>query len=241
MHSRENEKNKSDSMYNTNSERKIKGRICFIALFTLLALAIVECILFLYDGHVEEIHIGNDFLAFAPVYNRSGSWLHGRLNLGYRPDILFAEHMITLFILWFLSRFTDFISMILGMSRRWSLFVDLTTAATLARLINVIRGKYTLDYVYIGCLHATYDLVDIYLGIGLLFLCIWVTLAEIRTFRLKKQVTRGMSFWGRMRWELVLTGNACRAPFIRTAKWKEIQDRYEYHLRENEQSLENSL
>lgn len=231
MRNRENENEE-----NRNAQRPIGGRVCFIAFFTLLALAVIASILFLYGEQVEEIYIGNDALAFAPVYNRSGSWLHGRLNLGYRPDILFLEHVVTLFMLWFLSRFTDFFSMVFGMSRRWSLCEDLATAATLVRLINVIRGRYTLDYVYIGCLNATYDLVDFYLGISIFILCIWMVLAEIRTFRLKKQATRGMNFRERMRWELVLTGNACRAPFIRTAKWREIQDRYEYHLKENEQT-----
>lgn len=230
MHSREKAGKEANGV-----ERPVGGRICFITFFALLALAVAEIVIFRYGERVEDIYIGSDFLAFEPVYNRSGSWLHGRLKLGYRPDILFLEHAVTLFLLWFLSRFTDFISMILGMSRRWSLFEDLATAATLVRLINVIRGRYTLDYIYINPLHATYDLVDIYLGISLFFLCVWMVLAEIRTLRLKRQAAQGMSFGGRMKWELVLTGNACRAPFMSSAKWKNIQDRYEYHLKEKEQ------
>lgn len=220
---------------NDNATRRIGGRVCFIAFFTLSALAIASYIIILYGEQAEKIYIGGDSLAFAPVYNRSGSWLHGRLKLGYRPDILFLEHVISLFLLLFLARFTDFISMIFGMSRRWSLCEDLAIAATLVRLINVILGRYTLDYIYVAR-WGTYDLVDFYLGISFLILCVWAVLGEIRMLRLKKYATQGMNFWQRVRWELVFTRNACRAAFISTAKWKEIQERYAYNFEKNEQT-----
>lgn len=214
---------------NQNATRRIGGRICFIAFFTVLALSVAACIVFIYGEQVEEIYIGGDSLAFAPVYNRSGSWLHGRLKLGYRPDILFVEHVCTLFLLWFLARFTDFVSLMLGMSKNWSMCEDLAIAATMVRLINVLLGRYTLDYIYIAG-RGTYDLVDFYLGISILIMCVWAVLGEMRTLRLKKRATQGMNFWQRMRWELVFTGNACRAAFISTAKWWEIQEHHEYYF-----------
>lgn len=211
---------------NYHATRRIGGRICLIAFFALLAFAVAVGIECFYGEQVEEIYIGNQFLAFAPVYNRSGSWLHGRLHIGYRPDILFLEHTITLGLLLFLSRFTDFISLVLGMSRNWSICEDLAIAATLVRLINACLGRYTLDYIYIAG-RATYDLVDFYLGVSLLLICIWAVWGEIRTLRLRKKATQGMSLGQRMKWDIVFTGNACRAAFISTSKWREIQERYE--------------
>lgn len=205
-------------------------RICRIAVLTFLGLAVAAVILGIYGERVEEVFIGSPSLAFAPVYNRNGSWMHGRLKIGYRPEILMAEHVITLLLLCYLSRFIDYISMILGMSRSWGICMDLGIAATLARLINVIAKRYTLDYIYIRRMHATYDLVDFYLGIGILIMLVWVFLCEIRVFRLKKQATQGLGFRARMRWELVFTGNACRAVFMPREGWEDIRERYGYYL-----------
>lgn len=210
--------------------KKIIARICLIALLTLLGLAVAAGITFLYGDGAEEIYIGSETLAFAPVYNRDGSWFHGRLQIGYRPGILLLEHVIIMLLLIFLCRFMDFVSMILKMSGRFGVCLDLAMAATAARVVNVLSRKYTLDYVYIAPLHGTYDLIDFYIGISVAIMLAWGIVCEVKFLRLKKRATEGMNFMRRMRWELIFTGNACRAAFLPAKRWSEIQKEYGYFM-----------
>lgn len=207
--------------------RKLSARICFIIDLTLLSFAVVAVILLLCGERAEEICVGGDILAFAPVYNRSGSWFHARLGIGYRPDILLLEHVISMLLLVYLSRFMDFTATVLKINTLWSRCLDFGMAATLVRLITALFGRYTLNYIYIAPLRSTYDLPDLYLGVSLAVLLIWAVWCEVRYLRLKKSATRGMGFAKRMKWELLFTGNVLKAAILPAARWEEIRRPYE--------------
>lgn len=211
-------------------KRQLIPRAVLICGLTLLGLAVAEVILLLAGEQAESIRFGNRYLAFAPVYNRSGSWFHGRLQIGYRPGLLLAEHVFTLFLLWFLSRFMAWMNLALGMKQIWICGVDFGIAATIARLITVLCGRYTLDYIYLSWSHSTYDLMDFYIGFALICIVLWCILCEMRMLRLKRESCSGMNFWQKMKWELIFTGNAFKAPFVPAKHWEGLLEQYGYHL-----------
>lgn len=213
----------------TTAKKRLAKRAIRICVLTLLGLAVAESILLLAGEQAEEIRFGNKYLAFAPVYNRSGSWFHGRLQIGYRPCLLLAEHILTLGMLWFLSRFMAWMNFVLGMRQFWICGVDFGIAATLARLITVLCGRCTLDYIYLSWFHGTYDVIDFYLGLTLLCIVLWCIPCEMRFLRLKK-ASAGKSFGQKMKWELTFTGNALKAPFIPAKHWEGLKEKYGYHL-----------
>lgn len=184
--------------------------------------AIVAGIQILYGDGAESVYIGNDSIALAPVYNRNGSWLHGRLDIGYHSAMLLAEGIVSLTLLLFSIRFIIYLNSIFQMRNTWLCFTYFFFATAIARIINVLAGQYTLDYLYISVFHATYDLFDFYLGIGLLIALLWCVFAEMKYHRLKKNSTRGMNLWQKLRWELAFTGKALKASCLPRDRWDKL-------------------
>ncbi len=194
-----------------------------------LGYGIVAGILLIYGDGAESVYLGNREFAISPVYNRDGSWLHGRLDIGFRPGALFVENLVSLALIWFCVRLMMYLNRLFKLSDTWLCFAYFYLAAIAARLINSIFGKYTMDYLYIRGLHATYDLFDIYLGIGLLMVVLWAILAEIRYHRIKKAATRGMGLWQKLKWELGFTAKIFQAVFSRRDCWEELGREYQYN------------
>lgn len=217
-------------MHMPTPNRQFAKRAVLICVLTLMGLAVAEGILLFAGDRVESIRFGNRYVMFAPVYNRSGSWFHGRLQIGYRPEILLAEHVLTLGLLWFLSRFMAWMNLALGIRTFLTCGVDFGIAATFVRFITVACGRYTLDYVYLSWFHSTYDLVDFYIGILILCIVLWCIPCEVRWLRLKKKAAAGMNLRQRMKWELIFTGRALKAPFIPEKHWKGLLETYGYYL-----------
>ncbi len=191
------------------------------SLLILLGFAVVIGIHAVYGDTLEEVSIGSGQFAFAPVYNRGGSWLHEKLDLGYRPGLLLAEGVVTLLACVFCIRFVGFLNWALGLKPGWDCWMYVMLSTAIARILQVLSGQYTLDYIYIKALHGTFDLFDFYLGIGLVGMVIWVLWAEVRYYRLKKRVTAGMGFFQKLKWELSFTGKALQAVFMPKARWGE--------------------
>lgn len=205
-------------------------RIVRICLFTLLGLAVAEGTLLVFGERVEEIYYGGKSIAFAPVFNRDGTWFHSRLQIGYRPALQLAENCVTLCLLWYLYRFIAWMGTAMKVDERWLYGVELSIAGTLARLVNVLRRQLTLDYIYIGRLRSTFDLIDFYLGISLVLMLFWLLLCEVRYLKVRKRETAGMDFWRKTKWALVFTGHAARAAFLPAKSWGAIiaEHRYQY-------------
>ncbi len=198
-------------------------QLLLTCLLVIIGFSVVTGIHVVYGDTLEEVFIGNQWLAFKPVYNRDGSWLHGRLNVGYRPGLLLAEGILTLFAGVFCIRFMGFFNYVIQLSSVWSCWLYVMLSTTIARIIQVLAGQYTLDYIYIGVMHGTFDLFDFYLGIGLAGLMVWVVLAEIKYRRLRKACTEGMRFWQRLKWEFSFMGRTFQAAFLPRARWDSLK------------------
>ncbi len=199
-----------------------------VCLLIALGFGIVVTLIITYGEQVEAVYIGNEALALAPIYNRNGSWFHGKIGIGQQPLLYFGEQILTLLMELFILRFMTWLNRALGLSAKWNHLVDFMFAVTIARTITLLTGNHTLDYVYIAKFHATYDLFDFYLGITIVLTLIWCVLAEIKFLRLKKKATPGMNFWQKMKWELLFTWDACKAAFVSTEQQERLLQKYEY-------------
>lgn len=224
---------KTEYELNTNKQTWLSHVILVLALLC-IGFGIVAGILAVFGGDAEKVRYGWESLAFEPVYNRSGSWFHGRLNMTYRPDILLVEQIFGLLVLLFLMRFLRFWNVLFRMKNIWLYAYDFGIATTVARGLSAMLEQYTLDYIYISdpfwragrFAGSTYDLFDFYLGIMFVMMILWLFVACVAYYRMKKRLTKGYSMWQKVVWEWKLTGDSLKAVFLPTDSWKAILARY---------------
>lgn len=207
---------------------KILHRGIGICLLIGIGFGIVAVLLLTYGQQVENIYIGTESFAIAPIYNRNSSWLHGRLGIGSKPLLYFAELIVTLLLEVFCFRFMTWMNKALRLSGKWNHIVDFMLAVTIARIITVLTGNDTLDYLYIAQFHATYDLFDFYIGFTIIAMLIWCILAEIKLSSIKKKALGKVSFLKKLQWELIFTKDACKAAFLPYKQQEILLQKYEY-------------
>ena len=205
------------------NRRGIKMRIhLLVILFAIVLSVLMERLVYLhYDSLQENPVILNRYMAIAPVYNRDGSWLHGRWGIGYRFDLLCLERAVTFLAALFLFRFLQAYNSFFSLSEKWLYAVDIELAVPVYRCIAWLYSPYTLDYLYIRG-YTTFDLPDFYIGAGIFFLILWLFQALFHYYRFQKAHTKGMRFWEKFKWERRFTVTVVKAVFLKQERWDSL-------------------
>lgn len=174
-----------------------------------------------YDSLQANPVILNRYMAIAPVYNRNGSWLHGRWGIGYRFDLLCLERIVTFLTALFLFRFLQAYNTFFSMSEKWLYAVDIELAVPVYRCIVWLYSPYTLDYLYIRG-YGTLDLSDFCIGVGIFFLILWLFPALSYYYRFRRQQTKNMRFGEKFMWECQFTVIIVKAMFLKRERWENL-------------------
>lgn len=203
--------------------RSIKMRTHLLVILIAIVISVLlERLAYLhYDSLRATPVILNRYMAIAPVYNRDGSWLHGRWGIGYRFDLLCLERVQTFLAGLFLFRFLQVYNAFFSLSEKWLYAVDIELAVPVYRCIAWLYSPYTLDYLYIRG-YGTFDLPDFYIGVGIFFLVLWLILAMIYYYRFRKKRTAGMRFWEKLKWEWRFTVILFKAMFQKRENWESL-------------------
>lgn len=177
-----------------------RNHIILIAALVIIGFLIVAVIKLLYGDQIENLYIGGKQIGFHPVYNENGSWFHGKIGIGYQRGLLLAENLVILVCSAFVHRWIEYCSRFFRLGGVWSFFMDFGLAAGLARLFQNLGGFYTLDYVYIDKLSATYDFFDFLLYLMCAGILVWLVLYCIRYYSYRARETKGMKFWPKFLW-----------------------------------------
>lgn len=173
-----------------------------------------------YDSLRADPLILNRYMAVRPVYNTDGSWLHGRLGIGYHGLLLCLENIAGLLVAGYLFRMIASYNAFFCLSAGWLYFIDLEIAVPIFRLADRIWHPYTLDYLYIRG-YGTFDFPDLCLGMGLAGMLLWLIPALIKYYRYKREQTVGMGFVQKLKWELRMSGRILYLPFVKKSGWEE--------------------
>ena len=213
-----------------NLIRQYRKHIFFILLLILIA-GLMECVMAIYyDKLVQEpLSVGHLF-NFRPIYNKSGSWYHARLGIGYAQGLLIAENVAALLIVWLAYRFMEAWGWFFGMHSRWLYLLDFVLAPTLYRLFHSVLGIYTLDYIRIAGKRGanTFDFPDLYLGISVMAMLVWLIFALILYYKYKQIQVKGMQLLSRFVWEFHLMILFTKAVFIPKERWAELFEKAGY-------------
>ena len=213
-----------------NFIRKCKKHIIFILLLILVAGLLEGTMTIYFDRLVQEpLPIGR-FISLRPVYNKSGSWYHAKLGIGYTQGLLIAENITTLFIVWFLYRFLEAWGWFFDMHSSWLYLFDFVLAPTLYRLFHNVLGIFTLDYIRIAGRRSanTFDFPDIYLGIAVVTIFVWLVFALIPYYKYKHIQVKGMRVLSKLVWEFRLSVLFIKAVFVPKERWAELFEKTGY-------------
>ncbi|MDE7248069.1 MAG: hypothetical protein K2N43_09305, partial [Lachnospiraceae bacterium] len=99
--------------------KNIRKHIIICAALFLISAALEWIVYLHYDSLTVRPIILNSRMAIAPVYNTDGSWLHGRLGIGYNGPLLWLENITALFAVWYLFRMMEGHNAFFGVSQNW--------------------------------------------------------------------------------------------------------------------------
>jgi len=196
----------------------------FILITILICIAALSeaIVCFHYDELRKNPLVITRFLRIRPVYNDDGSWIHGKLGIGYIGWLLISEDIITILMAIYLFRFMEACNRFFGISQGWLYSLDFGIATTLYRLITEVRKVFTLDYLNIG--RNTFDFPDFYLGVLMAGLIIWYFPVMGAYHKYKKNKIKGMCFKEKLIWEFKFSGMLLKIPVLNKKKWQETFD-----------------
>ena len=198
----------------------LKNKCVILAAVLFLAAGMAEGIVSMHYGEfqAQPVMLGR-FLRIYPVYNDNGSWLHGRLGIGYIWWLLVCEDILSLLVEVFLIRFISAICDFFSLSRKILMLAAFGVSASAYRLFTRLRGVYVLDYLHVRG-YGVFDLPDIYLFLMMVGIILWL-LPYHRAYRpYKKEKVKGMPFFLKCVWELKFSGVFLRAAFLPRDRWE---------------------
>lgn len=198
--------------------KKYKYHIILIVALIFIA-GLTELTVYLHIDNLREspLTLGR-FLKIYPAYNEHGSWIHGKLGIGYSRWFLLFERIFMLLSLFFIFRFMRAHTQFYRMSAFGLFSIDFGIAVAIYRLGTVISDRFTLDYLYLG--HNIYDLPDLYIGIQIITILVWLVPALIKYYSHRKVKVMGMSFLRKQLWDLKIAGMFFKAAVISDLKWE---------------------
>lgn len=213
---------------------RLSDRITLIIVLVLFGLAMTPIILRAIGDPSGMLYIGNQYLALSLRHgnDRLASWI-GHTQTTYQMWTSLAYRTLLLCLLLFLSRYMAWINLVCGATgSQWLCGVDFAIAGHIIRLVNDFQGYINMLFIHVPRLGITFDLVDLYLGVSVVIILVWMVLCELHYRRLKKQKTAGMTFLQKMKWELTVAGVACKMAFFPAKKWAGFVEKYGYKFEE---------
>ena len=97
----------------------IKNKYIVLVCILFLAASAAEVFVYMNYGKLQEqpVMLGR-FLRIYPIYNDDGSWLHGRLGIGYVRGLLVLEDILSFLVEVFLIRYISSICDFFSISRK---------------------------------------------------------------------------------------------------------------------------
>lgn len=199
--------------------KNVKNRhIALIILLFLLA-GLGEWTAYLHFGEWQAQPVMlNSFLRLFPVYNDSGSWLHGRIGVGYVRWLLIVEDILALAAEMFVIRYIRAIGHFFGLGCQVLYMVDCGIAATSYRFFTRMRGVYVLDYLHVRG-RGVFDLPDLYLFLTMIGLILWLIPLYMVYHPYLKKKTKGMPLLRKWAFELRVSGVFLKAAFVSGKRW----------------------
>ena len=200
----------------------LKSKYFILAGILFLAAGLAEGIVYMHYGELQArpVLLGQ-FMRIYPVYNDNGSWLHGRLGIGYVWWMLICEDILSLLLEVFLVRFISALCDFFSLSRKIILLMACGMSATAYRLFTRLRGVYVLDYLHVRG-HGVFDLPDLYLFVMMVGIILWLLPYHMVYHPYKKEKVKGMSVLQKWAWELKFSGVFFRAVFLPQDRWEEL-------------------
>lgn len=198
---------------------------------------ILVCILFLAAAAAEGLaclHYGElqakpvmlaRFLRIYPIYNDNGSWLHGRLGIGYIWWMLVLEDSLSLLTEVFLIRYISSICDFFRLSRKVLMAVACAMGASLYRFFTRLRGVYVLDYLHVRG-YGVYDLPDLYLFLAMVGMILWLVPYCKAYYPFKKKKVKGMTLLQKWAWQLRFSGIFLQAAFLPRDRWEKLFEKW---------------
>lgn len=183
----------------------VKHHIIFVVCLALIGYGMVAFIHIACPEKIEHNDVRGQAIAFAPIYNESGSTFHAKLGIGYNQALLVVECIVCMLMVLVMYKMVAYYNMFFGLNMCWSYFVDFGGAVVLGRLPMDLLGFYTLDYLYIAATRYTYDLFDIYIGICFVGALFWCVPMSIKYHKYKVGHTKGMKFLEKLKWEVTFS------------------------------------
>lgn len=192
----------------------LKNKCVILAVVLFLAAGLAEGIVSMHYGELQAqpVILGR-FLRIYPVYNDNGSWLHGRLGIGYVWWMLVCEDILSLLVEVFLIRYISALCDFFSLSRRVLMLAACGVSATAYRFFTRIRGVYVLDYLHVRG-HGVFDLPDLYLFVMMVGIILWLLPYHMAYRPYKKEKVKGMPFLRKCAWEFKFSGVFLRAVFL---------------------------
>lgn len=153
-----------------------------------------------------------------PIYNRDGTWFHGKIGIGYIGWLLYLETILSLGLLTVMMRYMDLWICFFGLNRKWLYIVDIGIVPALYRMLTRIRGSYTLDYLQVK--RMVYDFPDICIGFFVAGVLIWAIRVSLISHSYIHKMRAGMGFSERMIWTIRFRRMFFRVFFLPKAQWE---------------------
>lgn len=198
--------------------KNIKVHLIVIVILVFIA-GLMEGVVYSHFHELREspIVLGN-FLRIYPIYNKNGSWIHGRLGIGYIRWMLALEDIVTLLIIFYSFRFLKAYGRFFHMSMLWLHITDFAFSASIYRIFTRIRGVFTLDYLDLGS--YIYDFPDFYISIFIVGILIWLIPALIKYYSYRNAKVKGLSFIKKQIWDFKISGMFFKAAVIPESRWE---------------------
>lgn len=198
--------------------KKTKINLIIIAILILIA-ALMEGIVYFHFFELRKSPIVlSNFLRIYPTYNKNGSWIHGKLGIGYIRWMLAFENIVSLLAVFYLFRFIKAYGRFFHMSILWLHLTNFPFAAAIYRMITRIRGVFTLDYLDFG--KYIFDFPDLYIIIFILGILIWLIPALIKYYSYRNVKVKELSFIKKQIWDFKISLMFFKVAVIPESKWE---------------------
>ena len=205
----------------------IKNKYIVLVCILFLAAAAAEGFVYMNYGKLQEqpVMLGR-FLRIYPIYNDDGSWLHGRLGIGYVRGLLVLEDILSFLVEVFLIRYISSICDFFSISRKVLMAAACAMAATFYRFFTRLRGVYVLDYLHVRG-RGVFDLPDLYLFLTMVGIILWIVVPYYKAYHpFKKEKVKGMPLLQKWALELRFAGIFLQAAFLPKDRWEKLFEKW---------------
>ncbi len=198
--------------------QRSKGHVLFISILFCTAVFLDIVIYIYYDELYRQPIVINKWIQISPIYNKSGTWLHEKMGIGYLFWLLYLESILSLILLAVITRYMEIQIYFFKLSPKWLYLADIGVVPGCYRMFTRARGAYTLDYLQIN--QMVYDFSDLCIGVFAVGIFIWVMWVSWLFYQYRKEKQIGMNFIERMVWGIQFRRMMVRLMFLPRIQWQ---------------------